>query len=256
MSIGLSFLEKATVLAKQYIRTKAPNIRDDTQGIELEFVCVDNDKDKSISGPKISSPVTHINGKIISQSNLNMLAPAATSTSSSTRSKPEKTISSAKRTKFDDKNEPDKMNFIGFEMREMEIADACHQNLLNSVGTGFKEISSKIQSIDSNHQDLSDRLYTDTHCNFTNEQTTNAEKIDLSKTHNGKRKIDADSRTRDSIKSTSNEDDEMILANVFISKSSTECNIKTDDSTRTGITIDRIIIAPIFMQFFFCFFCR
>lgn len=243
----LSILEKATVLAKQYIRTKAPNIHDDTQGIELEFVCVENEKDKSVSGPKISSPVTHINGKTIGQSNLNMLATAATAPSStsllsSTRIKAEKSSSNAKRPKFDVNNEPDKMNFNGFEMNEMETADNCHQNLLKSVSIGFKQISSNVKShsrtvksIDSNHQDRSNRSYTDTHCTFTNEQTSNVEKINLTKTHNGKRKIDADNRTRDSIKSTSNEDDEMILANVFISKSSTECNIKTDESTRTGI---------------------
>lgn len=41
------FAEKATVLAKQYIRTKSTSIREETQGIELEFVCVENENDKS-----------------------------------------------------------------------------------------------------------------------------------------------------------------------------------------------------------------
>lgn len=35
------FTEQATVKAKQYIRTNITNIRDESQGVELEFLCRD-----------------------------------------------------------------------------------------------------------------------------------------------------------------------------------------------------------------------
>lgn len=52
--------EQATVQAKQYIRTNVSNIRDETQGIEFEFVCREsqNDSQQNI----VSSPIRYLNG--------------------------------------------------------------------------------------------------------------------------------------------------------------------------------------------------
>lgn len=51
-------IEKAKVLAKQYIRTNATAVSgDDCQGVELEFACINSGAGPSIAGPSISSPV-------------------------------------------------------------------------------------------------------------------------------------------------------------------------------------------------------
>lgn len=42
ISIDSFLIEQATVKAKQYIRTNVTNIRDECQGVELEFLCRDS----------------------------------------------------------------------------------------------------------------------------------------------------------------------------------------------------------------------
>lgn len=149
------FLEKATVLAKQYIRTNTSNIRDDTQGIELEFVCMESKKGK-LSGPTISSPT------ISSQQSL----------------------VTSKRMTFEDDNGSNIPSFVGFEASEIELAEA--------------------------------KL-------FTILENKESHEVYLSKSRKRKRRLDVSNIPSDS-KTSSIRDDEVILANVFISKTSREGN--------------------------------
>lgn len=189
------FTEKATVLAKQYIRTNASNILDDTQGIELEFVCAENRKGRNMSGPIISSPITK---KIIDSGHLVCSSPQ---TSMLTSLKNVDEMSSlSKKTKLADDNETEILDFFGFETSETQLAVLNHQNFFESVKSSTKSGAalSKISKL----VDLKKYQF------FENKETSVQEK------------------SPDAYH-TLVEDDEVILGNVFVSKSSRECNIRT-----------------------------
>ncbi|XP_031637153.1 biorientation of chromosomes in cell division protein 1-like 1 [Contarinia nasturtii] len=200
-------IEKATVLAKQYIASNASTVRDDTKGgIELEFVCSENKKGINITGPIISSPINYINGK-------SLLTSTLTSTLIATM-KTDEITSPANKFKFDDDKE-----LIGFDTTEIEFAEKCHQHFL-SINIALGKCSTKPVSISSQ------RMANDKQ-NHIHENSKDFNDVELTKPCNRKRKADANN-TQPDPKSSTVRDDEVLLANVFISKTSRECNFKSD----------------------------
>lgn len=57
-------IEKAKVFAKQYMRTNANAIGDDSQGVELEFACENSGIGPRVNTPTTSSPVKFVNGTV------------------------------------------------------------------------------------------------------------------------------------------------------------------------------------------------
>lgn len=60
-------LEQARVLAKQYIRTNSTAVNNNSQGVEIEFACVETESGTKMSPPTISSPLKFINGREIDE---------------------------------------------------------------------------------------------------------------------------------------------------------------------------------------------
>ncbi|XP_055307500.1 biorientation of chromosomes in cell division protein 1-like 1 [Sitodiplosis mosellana] len=128
-------LEKATVLAKQYIRTNASNMLDDTQGIEVEFVCVENRMGRNMSGPIISSPISK---KIID--------PISPHTTNMTTLKQVDEINSLKKNKYDEDDDDGDVNFVGFAASEVETAGISVTHLVNACSTIMSKTSKSIDN--------------------------------------------------------------------------------------------------------------
>lgn len=90
-------------------------MRDESQGIELEFVCRENADDKHLSGPIVSSPINY----------------AATTSNDSTW---KKSITC----------DMDTDGFCGFDSVELDTAKLCHQNLLESIKDHINKRSPKM----------------------------------------------------------------------------------------------------------------
>lgn len=202
-------------MAKQYIRTKTSNICDDTQGIELEFICAEDNKCRSVAGPIISSPDNfYCNGKTRGDPIRNVKSTTITITNA------EGSNSISKILQLNDTEEFDKLTFVGFETSEIESANTYHQTLLKFARNSFRKSSKKMvnneteKSISTSDFDFCNKL-SDKHDYFI-------ENTQSSKPCNRKRK----SEVNNDPKASSVKDNEVILANVFISK--------TDSSTRTG----------------------
>lgn len=127
-NLNTFFLEKATVMAKQYIRTNNSSIREQTQGIELEFICKRNGK--SLEGPIISSPISYNDTNIFE-----LIQPSAIPTIIAEPKSEEKIqLPEVKKTSIDDGEK----SFIGFEETEEHEAKLFHQNFFNKV---FNKVS-------------------------------------------------------------------------------------------------------------------
>lgn len=231
-------------MAKQYIRTNASTIRDGTQGIELEFVCRESNG-KNIFGPIISSPVTYVENKNINE--LEQIIPAATNTPTSitlkkTKNEYEKNLID-NRTNIWSDNEINKSNFIGFDSSENDSANLCLQTFLETVGlkkskmeTVLDKVNNSIQSEDLKSQKLSESVAENIIIYSDQQESSKSFR---------KRKMNCNNNTRIS-QNSSERDSELILANVFISKSSPECTtVKSNDSKRSGN-----ILKPIFNAFY------
>lgn len=204
--------EKATVLAKQYIRTNASNMLDDTQGIELEFVCVENRKGGNMSGPIISSP---INKKMIDTGSL---APTPSQTSSlSTLKKMDEMNSLSKKARYDDDMDSEKLNFVGFEASEAKSAETKYRTFLeavNSHSTMTRETFSKTSKL------TDARMYNSSE----NNMASNDVNISVPCKPDGNIIIS---------QSSSVSDEGVIMGNVFVSKSE-KCNTKQVNSPHIG----------------------
>lgn len=272
-------LEKATVLAKQYIRTNASAIRDDNQGIELEFVCMKSVDGEKTAGPIISSPVKYINGREITETTKRS-TPTATVTSSAliTLSSPilnanvdskSSLLPSAEDTKSND-NGTNEIDFKGFEIMDIQLAMDNYHILSETIKKKWKKNSPKAKQSkatakkmsnasieqDTKHQQLMNMLANDNQRLFyENNKICNG--LTTPRLMNRKRKATTslnDDLTNSTTKLSSNDDNDMILASVFISQSANECSVKPDSSTRTGKTniyenLECSIITLFFMSF-------
>lgn len=189
-------------MAKQYIRTNASNIRDGTQGIELEFICVDNKYGKAVSGPIISSPV-------------------CTSTASPLEASASKRIV---------RNDYETEKFIGFNPREVDSANLNHQTLLESVNKNVNIRPMNIKNIKQSLKTL--KTSNDSEIHKSPQYITNRS------AENNKSKYIRKRKLRDNIcessTSSSTLNNEMILSNVFLSKSSREYAAKEEKCGHSG----------------------
>lgn len=255
-------IEQAKVLAKKYIRTNASAVRDDSQGVELEFVCMDSSNGTKIAGPTISSPVKFMHGKDIVEPKRS--TPTSTVTSStlaqSTKESNEfecNTSAVSQSGHFsdaagtlsynDDSNCTD-YKFLGFDPNDFSSAKTRYEmfraslknvspttkSLIISHAKNTKKLPNpfvKLDMPDPRQQQLLDMLSTDNkHLFYENNKIHDG--ISTSKQYNRKRKNTDTSLTEDLANSI--KDDGMILASVFISQTSTECNVKPDGSNRSG----------------------
>lgn len=127
--------------------------------------------------------------------------------------------SSAKKPKLEDDKD-----LVGFDASEIEFAEKYHQNFL-SINTKLGKCSAKTMPT------LNERVMNDKR-NHIHENNKDYNDVELTKTCNRKRKADANNTPADA-KSSTVRDEEVLLANVFISKTSRECNFKSD-ATRIG----------------------
>lgn len=174
------------MIAKQYIRSKTKNISADTQGIEVEFICAEKSTNVACS-KKLSS----VNDKKMEEVNNDI-----TSTlESGLLPKAEETSPLAE----NDTSELDKLPFFGFEAIEVESANNYHLTLHQLASNTLKDRSNKpIGTLQSNFNG-------------------SIENTQSSKPFNRKRKNDING----DLKPAAVKDNEMILANVFISETRT-----------------------------------
>lgn len=210
-------------MAKQYIRTNASTIRDGTQGIELEFVCRESNG-KNKFGPIIFSPVSYVENKGVNE--LEQIIPAATNTSTSIAMKNEENENGCNlndnRRNIGDDIEINKSNFVGFDSSENDSANLCLQTFLESVSLKRPKMKTVVKNEKLN---TSDDLKNQKLSELDNE---NSHIYSESSKSFRKRKMNSNNNTRSARGS------EMILANVLISKSSPKCNVKSNDSKRSG----------------------
>lgn len=193
-------------MAKRYIREKESNIRNESQGIELQFICVENQNETLLSTSSKMADFNHKNSNFQRET-------------SPTDSKDEMNSVIA-----DDKNlnadatlvESVKSIFNGFTASEEMTANIHHQNLIEFVSKTSRKHSSKQKEMEGTKIESTEpKIGGNEKKNFDRHQTS-------SKTYR-KRKFQ-----------NSSADNDMILANVFITKPS-GCEIKRDVSNRTGI---------------------
>lgn len=189
-------------MAKRYIREKESNIRNESQGIELQFICVENQNETLLSTSSKMADFNHKNSNFQRET-------------SPTDSKDEMNSVIA-----DDKNlnadatlvESVKSIFNGFTASEEMTANIHHQNLVEMISKTSKKRKFKQKDVKVDTNTVGE----DGKKSFDGHQTS-------SKTFR-KRKFQ-----------NSPADNDMILANVFISKTSTGCETKQDASNRAGI---------------------
>lgn len=258
-------LEQATVLAKKYIRTNPSTVRDDSQGVELEFACMISNSGTTSVGPIISSPAKYKNGIIESKT----VTPNATITSSSlnmdsklVESKSIETFameckemaqSSDDRIINDNNNETDMTDMqndetcLGFDEKALELArnssfvfSASLKSIIEKapLRNRSKIITKKIanNAIFAPSTEEERHLLIETLNNQLLFLENNKLNEPSSKSLLNRKRSANDNPPNVSNKiPTSTNDNEMILASVFISQSSTECNVKPDSSTRSGM---------------------
>lgn len=257
-------LEQATVLAKKYIRTNPSTVRDDSQGVELEFACMISNSGTASVGPIISSPAKYKNGIIESKT----LTPNATITSSSLNmdstldeSKSIETFameckeiaqSSDDRIINENNNETvmtDMQNdetCLGFDEKDLELARNSSLIFLESLKSIIEKAPlrnrSKIITKKINNAIFAPSTEEERHLllETLNNQLLFLENNKLneptSKSLLNRKRFAYDVPPNASNKMpTSTNDNEMILASVFISQTSTECSVKPDSSTRSGM---------------------
>lgn len=183
-----AFLEQATVKAKQYIRTNVTNIRDESQGIELEFVCRESGNDKNMSGPIVSNPINYVNGKAASTSNV-----------------PDRRKSVTNFAETD--------SFRGFDNIEMDTANMHHRTFLGLVNEHFNKRPSNVMLMNS-ICDINRTPIDLIQCITEYDKKESVEKA--SSKLSRKKKIES-SVVCDSSKNCPVEESEIFLANVFIS---------------------------------------
>lgn len=191
-------------MAKRYIREKVLNIQNESQGIELQFICVENESNVPQS---TSSKMTDLNHK---------------SPDYQGEQDPLDSMDGMSSVLADDKNanatvvESEKNVFNGFTASEEMTANIHHQNLIEFVSKTSRKHSSKQKEMEGTKIESTEpKIGGNEKKNFDRHQTS-------SKTYR-KRKFQ-----------NSSADNDMILANVFITKPS-GCEIKRDVSNRTGI---------------------
>lgn len=242
-------VEKATVLAKQYIRSNASSLRgsSSSQGIELEFVCTKSDtgEGKTI-GPTISSPIKYANGVKLPEPSRHI--PTATVTSSSATPTDstgcvEPAVESSS-TEIVGGSDDEMDYFYGFDAADIQ-ARMDRLKLLEAADTKVKKAMSKVKGkmtskqisslMDGDQEELIDMLTGDNQQLFFENNkigkngVTTAPKI-LSR----KRKPETTASTPANNSAEVNTPDDMIVASVVISQSNNESNIKPDSSTRPG----------------------
>lgn len=183
---------------------------DDTQGIELEFVCVENRKGGNMSGPIISSPISK---KIIDTGSL---VPTPSQTAAlTTLKKTEEIYSLSKKARYVDDVDSEKLNFIGFESSEVKSAEITHRTFLdivNSYSTMIRETFSKLTDV---------KLYNSSENNIASNEV------------NISAPCKPDGNMINS-QSSSVSDEGVIMGNAFVSKSE-KCNTKQVSSPHIGI---------------------
>lgn len=248
-------VEQAMVRAKQFIRTNANAVRDDGQGVELEFVCMDK-----TSAPTISSPVKYINGKEIVE-----IPKRSTPTSTVTSSTALLSYSAKDTNEFecsessdfrsncwnrDDCADTDREidNFVGYDQRDTDNAKMRYSIVVESFRSLTQKISPKGRSKQATKKKLpnpfvkltnmpdSKELFDDNHQLFYENNKIN-HSMNTPKPYNRKRKNTETSLTDEvtnSIKCVRNDDDMFMAKVAFISQTASECSVKPDSSTQRG----------------------
>lgn len=265
-------VEQATVLAKKYIRTNPSTVREDSQGVELEFACMKSDSGTTSVGPIIiSSPAKYKNGFIepktltpnatITSSSLNMDSKPDESTSIETFAMESKKIaqSSDDRIVNENNNESDMTDmqndetFLGFDEKALELSrnSSCifSESLKSIIEKAPLRNRSKISTKKITNTIFAPSTEKERHqlLEMLNNQLLFLENNKLneptSKSLLNRKRFATDIPNASNKIPTPTNDNEMILASVFISQTSGECNGKPDSSTRSGMYKMEIITA-------------
>lgn len=128
-------MEQARVLAKQIMRSNLTTIADDSQGVELEFACMDSGT--NAPGPSISSPVKFNSSKeTVSNEKPSKSLPI----SSSSVRKVEEMVSNIDQP---ENNETDSMEFAGFSAENSEAANDVLQHFESMLQATFMSAQAK-----------------------------------------------------------------------------------------------------------------
>lgn len=241
-------VEKATVLAKQYIRSNASSLRgNSSQGIELEFVCTKSDtgEGKTI-GPTISSPIKYANGVKLPETSRHIPTATVTSSSAPVTDSTEYTEPSVESssTEIAFSSDDEKECFYGFNTIDIQ-ARTDRLKLLEAADTKVKKAMSKVKGkmtskqisslMDGDQEELIDMLTGDNQqLFFENNKIGKNGVTSASKILNRKRKPETTVSTPVNSSTEVNTADDMIVASVVISQTNKESNIKPDSSTRPG----------------------
>lgn len=233
-------VEKATVLAKQYIQSNASGLRDDSsQGIELEFVCTKSNVGKGkTTGPTISSPIKYVNGVKLPETKVSS-ATAVTVTSSAVcdnTSLPhnEPAIESPPTDMVHSSDDDMEHDFYGFNSDDIETREN-QLKILEAINEKCEvEAKATSEQLSSGDKQLLDMLANDDPLLFLENNKMGKDMFGASKLLNRKRKVGTVTANSSTEQDTPND---MIVANVVISQTNSECVVKPDSSTRPGNVI-------------------